>query len=80
MQWQQLKNINPKTDALLLLYATGSGTVRFAIRDQDDALKIATGYSKGQLEDVLLITPYEVFKERHGDKMLWCYFKDPYEN
>ena len=80
MQWQKLENVNPPIDALLLLYATGSGTVRFAIRDAEDVLNIATGYSKGKLEDVLMMTPYKAFKERHGSVMLWCLFKDPYEH
>ena len=79
MQWQKLKNVNVPIGVLLLLHDTKFDAVRFAIRKNENSIRISTAYRKGRLTGKVTVHDYGDIKSFFGDKYYWCLYKKPME-
>lgn len=71
MNWQLVKNVNMPVGVPIELYNKKYNTIRFAIRETKDTIKIGANFSEGEIFLNCMVFDYKSFKEGDGAEVYW---------
>lgn len=71
MNWQLVKNVNMPVGVPIELYNKQLNTIRFAIRETKDTIKIGSNFSCGEIFINCIEIDYKTFKEDWGSVVYW---------